>query len=300
MSKLTILLALKDRHLETNKWIENNYYDEFNYIIADGSLGEENRSIFSKIKQKNFNYIRFKKDITLNDYYKKVYESSLLVKTPFVMQVDNDDIINKLGITECLNFINKYPDISIITGHISGFNKKKNRIYLTDFKENNCTHIKNQNNSFQIENYLNNYRIIWYSIYRTNIFQKAWQDCLLFSCKHVVNTELLHGLSSLANGIFDFKNNTTYIRNTGQTDSIFKSISSEEIKKSKNEIKEIILFISKKYNLDENKILSTYQSAERKYKKRNIFIRVILYIIRQKSVSFKQLISLINKINFLN
>ena len=134
----------------------------------------------------------------------------------------------------------------------------KNRIYLTDFKENNCTHIKNQNNSIQIENYLNNYRIIWYSIYRTNIFQKAWQDCLLFSCKHVVNTELLHGLSSLANGIFDFKNNTTYIRNTGQTDSIFKSISSEEIKKSKNEIKEIILFISKKYNLDENKILSTY------------------------------------------
>ena len=281
MSKLTILLSLKDRHIETKKWIENNCYDEFSYIIADGSIGEENRDIFSKIKKNNINYIRFKKDITFNDYYKKVYETSLLVKTPFVMQVDNDDIINKLGINECLSYIIKYPNISIISGHISGFYLKKNKNYLTDFKENNCKHIKDQNYSTQLENYLKNYRIIWYSIYKTNIFQKAWQDCFLFSCKHVVNTEILHGLSSLANGIFDFKNNTTYIRNTGQTDSIFKSISPEEIKKSKNEIKEIILFISKKYNLDEDKLLTIYQKAEKKYNKRNIFIRVLLYLIRK-------------------
>ena len=46
MSKLTILLSLKDRHIETKKWIENNCYDEFSYIIADGSIGEENRDIF--------------------------------------------------------------------------------------------------------------------------------------------------------------------------------------------------------------------------------------------------------------
>ena len=71
MSKLTILLSLKDRHIETKKWIENNCYDEFSYIIADGSIGEENRDIFSKIKKNNINYIRFKKILPLMIIIKK-------------------------------------------------------------------------------------------------------------------------------------------------------------------------------------------------------------------------------------
>ena len=73
----------------------------------------------------------------------------------------------------------------------------------------------------------------------------------------------------------------------------------EEIKQSKNEIKEIILFISKKYNLDEDKLLTIYQKAEKNITK-EIYLLGVLYLIRKKSVSYKQLISLINKINFLN
>ena len=46
MSKLTILLSLKDRHIETKKWIENNCYDEFSYIIADGSMRRKSRYFF--------------------------------------------------------------------------------------------------------------------------------------------------------------------------------------------------------------------------------------------------------------
>ena len=58
----------------------------------------------------------------------KKFMRLFIVKTPFVMQVDNDDIINKLGINECLSYIIKYPNISIISGHISGFYLKKIKI----------------------------------------------------------------------------------------------------------------------------------------------------------------------------
>ena len=300
MKKLIILLSLKDRHKETKVWFENNYHSAFNYIIADGSLEEENNYIFSKINKSNLLYLRFKKDLSYKDYYKKVYKASLLIKTPFVMQVDNDDILNFTSINECLDTMDQNNTFSIISGHISGFNVKKNKNYLSDFKENNCSHIQDNNKLNQIINYLKNYRIIWYSIYRTAVFQKAWEDCFLFSCKHVLNTEILHGLSSLANGYFTFKNNTTYIRNTSQTDSIFRNTPIEEIQKSKDEIKEILLFISKKYDLDKNKILEAYQKANKIYKNRNMLIRMMLFIIRKKSLSHNRLISIINKINFLN
>ena len=300
MNKLTILLSLKDRSEETEKWYKNNYHKNFNYIIADGSMGNENQKIFSKISHQNLIYLRINKDMAYHDYYKKVYDASLMIKTPFVMQVDNDDVINFLGVNECLNKINQDKSISFISGHIAGFNYKNRKYYLSDFKENNCNHILNNNNFNQIENYLKNYRIIWYSIYRTELFQKAWDDCVQFSCKHVINTEFMHGLSSLINGKFYFYNNTTYIRNTNQSNSIYRKTSLEEIEKSKNELFKIITYISEKYNLDKNKLFDFHNKRKIIYKRRNILSRIVLTLIRKKHLSMSQIIYVLNKLNFIS
>ena len=52
MKKLTILLSLKDRHEETETWISNNYFDDFVYIIADGSLKITIIEFFKNLKTK--------------------------------------------------------------------------------------------------------------------------------------------------------------------------------------------------------------------------------------------------------
>ena len=300
MNELTILLSLKDRSEETKKWYVNNYHKDFNYIIADGSIGDENQKIFSQISHENLIYLRINKDVAYNDYYKKVYDASLMVKTPFVMQVDNDDVINFLGIKECLQKINQDNSISLISGHIAGFNFINGKYYLSDFKENKCDHISNNDNFNQIESYLKNYRIIWYSIYRTKIFQKAWEDCVLFSCKYNVNNEFIHGLSALVNGKFYFYDNTTYLRNTNQPNSIYKKTSSEELEKSKSELVKIISYIAEKYKLDKNKVFEFHNKRRNTYKRRNILSRIILTLIRKRPQSISQIINKLNKLNFIS
>ena len=301
MNELTILLSLKDRSEDTKKWYVNNYHKDFNYIIADGSIGNENQEIFSQISHENLIYLRINKDVAYNDFYKKVYDASLMVKTPFVMQVDNDDVINFLGIKECLQKINQDNSISLISGHIAGFNFINGKYYLSDFKENECNDISNNDNFNQIESYLKNYRIIWYSIYRTKIFQKAWEDCVLFSCKCYINTEIIHGLSSLVNGKFYFYNNTTYLRNTNQPNSTYKNMSLKESKEEiKTELFQILSYIFKKYKLDKNKVFEFHHKGKITHKRRNILSRIILTLIRKKPQSISQIINKLNKLNFIS
>ena len=60
MSKLTILLTLKDRSIYTERWIRCNVFSEFQYYI-DGSLTDENEKIFKKFYHQN-NYVRYPPD----------------------------------------------------------------------------------------------------------------------------------------------------------------------------------------------------------------------------------------------
>ena len=57
--KLTLLLCLKDRSEYTQSWISNNIYEDFEYIIADGSNNDKNLQIFKENSFTNINYIQF-------------------------------------------------------------------------------------------------------------------------------------------------------------------------------------------------------------------------------------------------
>ena len=109
-------------------------------------------------------------------------------------------------------------NIKIINGFTGGFNKFNNKYKISDF-EKQLWEQKNLNE--RINSYLENYRIIWYSIFSTEIFQKAWKDCVNISCENVLHTELVHGLSSLTNGEFYF---ATYLRRTNPLNLNIKEI----------------------------------------------------------------------------
>lgn len=300
MKKLTILLSLKDRHEETETWILNNYFDDFEYIIADGSLQNYNYEIFRKFKKKNINYFRYKPDTQYSDYYSKVYNASLKIETPFVIQVDNDDVINKKGIDFCLKKIETNSNIKIINGFTGGFNKFDNNYEITDFKENNCEHLTKRKLNQRINSYLENYRIIWYSIFNTEIFQNAWKDCVNVSCENVLHAELVHGLSSLVNGEFYFCDTSTYLRRTNPTNSIFRNLKKNNQKINENDYLKIIKFFNENYSINKKVISDHFNIKNYTYKKRNIIYKIILYIIRKKQLKIDQMINVFNKLNFIN
>ncbi len=300
MKKLTILLSLKDRHEETETWISNNYFDDFVYIIADGSLKNYNYEIFQKFKKQNINYFRYNPDNKYSDYYTKVYNASLKIETPFVIQVDNDDVINKKGIDLCLKKIETNSNIKIINGFTGGFNKFNTKYKISDFKENNCEHLTKKNLNERINSYLENYRIIWYSIFSTEIFQKAWKDCVNISCENVLHTELVHGLSSLTNGEFYFCNTTTYLRRTNPLNSIYRNLNKKDFSLDKRDHNVIAEYFNNKNLIDKSNILNHFKTKNYTYKKRNLIFKTLLYFLRKKKINLKQMLNIVNKLNFIS
>ena len=118
MNKLTILLTLWDREEYTQTWFLNNYFHDVDYLIADGSFGDANELFFNKNKKNNIKYIRFPIDEDIESFHKKVWDSSKMIKTPYVMICDNDDFLNIDGIKKCVNFLEANEDYSFCGGRI--------------------------------------------------------------------------------------------------------------------------------------------------------------------------------------
>jgi GT2 family glycosyltransferase len=75
---ITIILPLWNRSEYSKAWIENNLFDDFNYIIADGSKSEDNNKIFESVShKKNVKYIRCPPDIKISHFTKKNAASSI-------------------------------------------------------------------------------------------------------------------------------------------------------------------------------------------------------------------------------
>ena len=295
MNKITFILALKNRHEETPTWIKENIFDEFDYIVADGSGDVLNKNLFDNLYRKNVKYIKFNEDKTFHDYYEKVYRVSNMIKTPFVMQIDNDDYINPTAIKKCINILINNENISFTQGYISGVNKIKNNYYISDYKENPCRNLEVIDNEKKIKELLQNYKILWYSIYRTQLFQKVWYHCKEYSCKYVVNTEILHGLLSLTFGNFKFHNSITYIRRTNPISSIYRNTPKEIIQASYVERSDIFNYISNLNKFPENfNLLDIFNNKKKSENKKNIIFKIFLFILRKFPFSIKKIIKINN------
>ena len=262
--RITFILALKDRHEETVNWIKNNIYKDFYYIILDGSLSNFNQKIFSKISLANLEYIRCKKDTNVKNYYSKLFFASKKIKTDYVMQVDNDDYINPLGINEIISFLDKNKNIDFSQGYISGVHKLRNKYYISDYKENDCNHIKSTDSKIKIIRLLSNYRILWYSVYRKNLFKIVNKKTNEFVCKNYVNNELLHALLSLSYGNFKFLNCISYIRRTNPIFSSYKSVTQKMMKYNKYDLSRIFKLIEKINNFKTNSLPKIHSNQKKK------------------------------------
>ena len=210
--KLTFIIPLLDRVHYTLEFLKYNIFDEFNYIFADGSIGNQHQELFIKYNFSNITYIRFNPDLRFSDYFKKMHEVSKIVKTKYVMTCDNDDFINPIGIKKILNFLKNNKDIDICSSFIAHIFYKKNKFRFIEFSNSlkQYTKIKSENiinNEFFI-----NYRHLWYAIFKKSCFEEVWKKSSQYNLSNMQYQELFVSLFSYSKFKFDFINTSHYSR----------------------------------------------------------------------------------------
>lgn len=127
---ITILLALKDREIYTQRWLDHSVFPEFTYIIADGSLTDNNEKICSKINLPNVTYERYAPDTTYPIYIRKRLSALNKISTRFVLYADNDDFVLRDGLNKTMDFLSLHPEVSMVQGKVGLILEEKNEQFL--------------------------------------------------------------------------------------------------------------------------------------------------------------------------
>lgn len=116
---LTVILVLKDRVDFTYRWMRWMSEQNFPYkiLIADGGGDQTIESHLMEYKNYpnlNYEYIRYPFDSDAEKYVAKLFDSSLRVKTRYILLADNDDLIMLEPLEENLRFLRERPDVHSI------------------------------------------------------------------------------------------------------------------------------------------------------------------------------------------
>jgi glycosyltransferase domain-containing protein len=179
----TVIVPLKDNHHRTKNLLRYSIFDDFDYIFADGSFGFENEKLFEDIKAPNIRYIRFPYDDSIDNYYKKMLDSSLLVETDYVVNVDQGDFLLRDGVLRACNLMQSDSQLSSAAGP-SFFARYTHGFMTRPYLSNQTLAISNKNLDKALEAIENEYTYIWYVVHRTEVFSEIWADILSYRFPH--------------------------------------------------------------------------------------------------------------------
>jgi glycosyltransferase domain-containing protein len=125
--RLTIVMPLKGRHLFTFRclWHANELRLPYRFLLADGLAHEEvssrlkdSRSIFPHL---DIEYVRYPDDTDYSRFWAKMADAYARVRTPYVMNMDNDDFAGRYGIERAIDFLEDNPDFICSRGRSVDF-----------------------------------------------------------------------------------------------------------------------------------------------------------------------------------
>ncbi len=134
------MLPLKGRHLFTMRflWHADQQKMPYKFIIADADphcvvKDAIDKKVFSNL---DITYHIFPPDNTFGDFYNKLASAAEFIKTPYVMQVDNDDFLIPSGLENCMSWLEKHEDYVACSGLIMsmGFEKLPQAVVGSPFK----------------------------------------------------------------------------------------------------------------------------------------------------------------------
>lgn len=232
---ITIVLPLWDREQYTPIWIKENVFDDFNYIIADGSKTDANEAIFNSLVEKpNIKYIRYPFDANITDYVKKMLAAVSEVKTPYVMTCDNDDFLNYKGVIKCINALEENLDYGFANGYvrnITGLRSEPNnfkRYYRLCSEKLDTWNLKDKSGIEAIRKLFRPYKNAYYGVYRTNIYKNIWKEVLSAKLDDVFLIEYLQVQLAFCFSKLYAVNCTHYIRLKNAESSCAKKFSGDQ------------------------------------------------------------------------
>jgi glycosyltransferase domain-containing protein len=233
--KLTIILTLKDRESFTYRWMKymNEEKCEYPIIIADGGLdlGVErtlkNNLNFENIK---YEYIRYKYDENINDYYNKLVNTISMIKTDYFIFADNDDFILLNNIDTYINYLDENPEYVTCGGRILDLeiyinkqltNQPYGDDYIVKFIQGNRS-IELIEASDRVHYFFNNADKLglwnsWYFVQRVDVVKNCLEILKSYSFKEIVIFEIFFHTFLLRIGKYKFFDSDFVLRQIGSS-----------------------------------------------------------------------------------
>jgi len=232
MNKLTFLLPLKDRPDYTKVWLEHNLRPEYDYLIADGSIGDENEALFRDVHLPNLTYVRYQKDLSIDCYVEKMLQAIGRISTPYIMTCDNDDFINFCGVVDCIAALEKNPAAVSAGGPIYGIYQNRSAAagsrYSLPLKILDSSSFHNRSGFDALARLFKNYGYMWYSIFRAEDYRNVWRDIRQLQVNNVFLMEILQAELAFCYGKYLHVGTSHYLRLLNPDTSAAREASTNE------------------------------------------------------------------------
>ncbi|OGT45985.1 MAG: hypothetical protein A3E82_07645 [Gammaproteobacteria bacterium RIFCSPHIGHO2_12_FULL_38_11] len=198
-----MFLTLKDRPNYTKRWLAyaSAFNCPFHILIADGSKTSENEDIIkSYLSKLDIEYCRYPYDENYEMYYRKVADAASKINTPFVIQVDNDDLYDFSVFSEGLELLLQDSSYSSCCVQRLVFTVKK-PFSISFSPEMPEPSIKLKNAHERLSYFLDGSRRgVCYNILRVPFYQKIWRDIVGFDFHDIRSFETLINVAGYATG----------------------------------------------------------------------------------------------------
>jgi glycosyltransferase domain-containing protein len=181
--KCTIIVPIKNNPSRTKHFLEESIYENFEYIFADGSTNSENENLFKNEKRKNIKYFRTEPDHSREIFFKKMITASAMVKTSYVICVDQGDIPIVAGIEKCCIALDQNRQFNSASGNVF-FARVFGTFMTSPYLMENTSTLSNVSLLHALENIEKKYTYIWYSVFETSFFQDMWREILKYNFTH--------------------------------------------------------------------------------------------------------------------
>jgi glycosyltransferase domain-containing protein len=220
LSDLTVVLALKDRPIETKSFMKHSIIPGVNYLILDGSSDDQNENIVRGNQCASIEYRRFAPDLNIDKYVRKMAEGIKSVHTPFVVMADNDDVLLEGGLVAAVNALRANSDSVFAGGDIVGYLRSTHQPNRVSWPKTNvnASHLDGMQGLAAINQSRLDWRHIWYSVFRTDVLVWCWDEIMNSPVRDPYLIEFLICDLPFCKGRYSYTQVPQYMRLQNQTD----------------------------------------------------------------------------------
>ncbi len=199
---LTIVLPLYGRAHYTRTWLKNNLADYYDYIVADGSSDDSNAEIFGSLAPSGLQYCRYPADASVAQYAEKICDAVGRIRTKYTMMCDNDDLLLTTGIRQCIAALELDPGSACAGGPIAGACgwRGQTERFSYPMVVHNPAHLNATSGLEAVRRNKSDYRYFWYSIFRTESYQRIWNEIRDIGFSNFYLVEMFHSDPAVLSG----------------------------------------------------------------------------------------------------